>query len=140
MKTKTIIQKIEFKASPHEIYEALMDEKKHAKFTGAKAKISREVGGKFEIYDAGINGKNIELIPDQKIVQDWHCETEGWPEGHYSRLTISLKKSTNGAMLEIIQTGVPEESYDDISSGWAEYYWEPMKKMFEKMPAGKKSK
>ncbi|MGA2318205.1 MAG: hypothetical protein ABSG71_17760 [Thermodesulfobacteriota bacterium] len=47
MKTKTIRQSITFKASPHEVYDALMDSRKHAKFTGAKARISRKVGGKF---------------------------------------------------------------------------------------------
>ena len=39
--------------------------KKHAKFTDAKAKISRDVGGKFEAYDGTINGKNLELVPDK---------------------------------------------------------------------------
>ena len=35
--TKTIEQTVEFSASPHEVYEALMDSEKHSAFTGAKA-------------------------------------------------------------------------------------------------------
>ncbi len=45
--TRTIEQTVTFKASPHEVYESLMDSAKHSKFTGAKASISREVGGAF---------------------------------------------------------------------------------------------
>ena len=37
MDTKTVKQTVTFKASPHDVYEALMDSKKHAKFTGDKA-------------------------------------------------------------------------------------------------------
>ena len=42
--TKTIEQSVTFNASPHDVYEALMDSEKHSQFTGAKALISREVG------------------------------------------------------------------------------------------------
>lgn len=34
--TKTIEQSVTFNASPHDVYEALMDSEKHSQFTGAK--------------------------------------------------------------------------------------------------------
>ena len=43
MKTKTIRQSATFKASAHEVYEMLMDSRKHTDFTGEKAKISRDM-------------------------------------------------------------------------------------------------
>ena len=43
---KTIKQVVIFEAEPHEVYEDFMDSKKHAEFTGEKAKISREIKGK----------------------------------------------------------------------------------------------
>jgi uncharacterized protein YndB with AHSA1/START domain len=46
MKTKSIRQSVVFKAPPHEVYEALMDSKKHARFSGEEARISRKDGGK----------------------------------------------------------------------------------------------
>ena len=76
------------KASPHAVYEILMDEKQHAAFTGGKAKISRVIGGKFSIYNGDIEGVNIELVPDKKIVQTWRYSD--WPKGHYSRVTFLL--------------------------------------------------
>ena len=55
-----------------------------------------------------------------------------WPEGHYSVITIILKKNKDGTILDFEQTGVPKEAYEDIEQGWSSYYWEPMKKMLEK--------
>ena len=130
MKTKNIKQTVTFKASPHEIYEALMDSEKHSKLTESEAKISRTVGGKFSIYGGEIEGVNLYLVPDQKIVQSWRYSD--WPEGHYSKVTFSLKKVPGGTRLNFTQTGVPEEHYEDISQGWNDYYWEPMKEMLEK--------
>jgi activator of HSP90 ATPase len=130
METKTIRQTVIFKANPHDIYEALMDSKKHAKFTGGKASISREVGGKFSTYDGYAEGVNQELVPDKKIVQTWRAED--WPEGHYSRVSFSLNKAEGGTRLTFSQTGVPEEQYQDVSQGWQDYYWEPMKEMLGK--------
>lgn len=130
MKTKIIKQSATFKAPPHEVYEALMDSRKHARFTGGKASISREVGGKFTAYDGYIDGVNLELVPDQKIVQSWRASD--WPEKHYSTVTFALKELNSGTRLTFTQTGVPEEFYEEIKQGWHDYYWNPMKQLLEK--------
>ena len=127
MQTRNIRQSVLFKASPHEIYECLMDSKRHAEFTGSSVKLSRKVGGKFSIYDGDIEGVNLELIPDQKIVQSWRYSN--WLQGHYSRVTFSFKETARGTRLTFTQTGVPEEFADDISQGWRDYYWQPIKDM-----------
>ena len=130
MKTRTIRQSATFKTSPHEVYEALMDSRKHAKFTDSKASISRRIGGKFTAYDGYIEGVNLELVPDAKVVQSWRGSD--WPEGHYSQATFSLRQVQGGTSLTFTQTGVPEDQYEAISQGWRDYYWKPMKKMLEK--------
>ena len=129
MKTKDIHQTIIFKASPHEVYEALMYSKLHAKFTGAPAKISREVGGKFTAYGDYIDGENLELVPDKKVVQKWRGNE--WPQGHYSVITFSLTQIKEGTRLDFKQTSVPEEHVEHIRQGWIEHYWDKMKKTFE---------
>ena len=130
MNTKTIRQSVTFKATPHEVYEVIMDPKKHSELTGSKARINNKVGGKFSIYDGDIEGVNLELVPDQKIVQSWRYSD--WPEGHYSTVTFALKKVSQGTQLTFTQTAVPEERYEDVSQGWRDYYWAPMKEMLEK--------
>jgi hypothetical protein len=66
---KTIRQSVTFKASPHDVYEALMDSKKHGRFTGSRARISRKVGGAIMAYDDYVRGENVRLIPDRIIEQ-----------------------------------------------------------------------
>ena len=128
-KTKTIRQSVTFKASPREIYEALMDSRKHARFTGAKAKISRKVNGRFTAYDGYIEGVHLDLVPGKKIVQSWRGSD--WPEDHFSKATFSLQKIKTGARLTFTQSGVPVQHYRDIRQGWRDYYWKPMKEMLE---------
>ncbi len=128
--SKTIRQTATFKASAHDIYEALMDQKKHAKFTGGEAKINRKVGGEFSISDGEISGKNLELVPDKKIVQSWRYSD--WKAGEYSTATFSLEEKDGKTRLTFTQTDVPNEHYEDIKQGWKDYYWGPMKEMLEK--------
>ena len=131
MKTKTIDQTVTFTASPHDVYEALMDSEKHSQFTGAKAEISRDLGGAFTAYDGALTGTMLELVPDSKIVQSWRTSDEAWPSDHYSTATFSLEKIDGGTRLTFVQTGVPEQHFDDINEGWETYYWAKLKQFLE---------
>ncbi len=129
--TKTIEQTVTFNASPHDVYEALMDSEKHSQFTRAKASISREVGGAFTAYDGALSGTILELVPDTKIVQSWRGSDDGWVPGHYSTATFSLEAIDGGTRLTFVQTGVPQQSVEQINQGWQTYYWPKMKQMLE---------
>jgi activator of HSP90 ATPase len=122
MKMKTLHQTMTFTASAHDLYDALMDSKKHAAFTEAGATISRKVGGSFQTYDGYATGKNIELVPDKKIVQTWRASD--WPEGHYSTITFLFCEKDGETTLEFTQTEIPAEAYQDIKQGWQEWYWD----------------
>jgi activator of HSP90 ATPase len=126
----TIKQVVIFKASPHDVYEALMDSQKHSAFTGSKAEISREIGGTFTAYDEYIFGKNIELIPDKKIVQDWRASD--WSKDYYSRVTFSLIPVHEGTRLDFTHANIPEGREGEYKQGWIDNYWEPLKKYLEK--------
>jgi activator of HSP90 ATPase len=128
--SRIIKQTITFKATPHEVYEALMDSKKHAAFTGGKASISRKVGGKIMAYDNYITGKNVELVPSNKIVQDWRAVD--WPEGYFSRVTFKFTAIQEGTRLDFTHADVPEGTEEEFTQGWVDNYWEPMKRFLEK--------
>jgi activator of HSP90 ATPase len=125
-----IHQTIFFKAPPHEVYEALMDTAKHAEFSGGQASISPSVDGEIMAYDGYITGKNIELIPDQKIVQDWHASD--WPEGQFSQVTFEFTPIPGGTRLEFTHDKLPTGTEEEFTQGWIDNYWEPMKKLLEK--------
>jgi len=132
MNTKTINQEVMISTSPHEVYEVLMNSEKHAGLVNSNADISPEVGRSFKIYDGYIEGKNIELIKDKKIVQDWRGDEECWPKDHYSRITIILEEADEGTRLVFTQEEMPEECYDNFYDGWIDNYWKPLQNMFKK--------
>ena len=62
MQTKTLQQTITFKASPQEVYDMLMDSRKHQSLSGEPAKISKKVGGKFTAWGSHLSGMISPLI------------------------------------------------------------------------------
>ena len=122
---KTIKQIEYFSATPHEIFELFIDSKKHAGFTGAKANISRKKNGKIVAYNGWIQGKNLEIVKDKRIMQLWR--SADWEKGHFSKAEFKLEKKGKGCKLTFTQTGVPDEKYFHINQGWKRQYWEKMK-------------
>ena len=127
---KTIRQSVTIKASPRAVYDALMDSRRHAAFTGGQARIARRPGGAFTVYGGYICGFNLDLVPGKKIVQLWR--SKGWPEHHYSTVTYALARVKNGTRLRFTQEGVPDDDYEDKRQGWITHYWQPLKAMLEK--------
>jgi activator of HSP90 ATPase len=133
MKTKSIKQTATFTGTPEEVYQLIMDQKKHTAFTGAKAIMSTKVDGKFSVFDGYCHGHNIELIEGMKIVQAWHFAEDGWPEDHFSICTFLFEKAGNKTKLSFTQTGVPEHKTESLKKGWKQYYWEAMEAYLKKM-------
>ena len=129
METKTLQQKVRFKASPTEVYEMLMDSEKHRSLSGMPAKISKKVGGRFTAWGSHITGVNLALLPGRKIVQAWRA-TGWWPD-HYSIAIFDIKKIRGGSRLEFTQIGIPPHRYSGHYRGWIEAYWTPMKEILE---------
>jgi activator of HSP90 ATPase len=129
VETKTIQQTATFRASPTDVYEMLMDSKKHASLSGEPAKISRKVGGSFTAWGAHISGFNLALKPGRKIVQAWRA-LDWWPD-HYSIAIFDLKEIKAGTRLDFTQIGVPPHRYEGHCQGWMQTYWTPMKEIFE---------
>src|SRR5580693_5206395 len=67
----TIHLEIDFNATPARIYEALLDAKQFSAFTNAAAEIQPQPGGTFKLFAGQIEGRNVELIQNQRIVQAW---------------------------------------------------------------------
>jgi activator of HSP90 ATPase len=127
-KSITIHQEIDFKAAPQRLYEALLSSEQFAEFSGRSAEINREVGGAFSLFKGHIIGRNVELVPNQRIVQAWRVVT--WPEGTYSIVRFELKPQGSGTHLVFDHIGFPEGLHDHLAVGWEENYWSLLKKYF----------
>ena len=131
LKFGTIEQKVFVKATPQEVYDALLDAKKHAEFTGSPAMTNDVRGAKFEAWDGYISGKNLKLAKGKRIVQEW--KTTEWPAGYpFSRLELFLSSKKGGTELKMKHSKVPAEQVARYTRGWRSAYWKPLKEYFEK--------
>ena len=127
-KSITIHQEIEFNVSPKQLYEAQLDSKRSTEFSGRPAETNREVGGAFSRFKGHIDGRNLELVPNQRIVQAGRVVT--WPEGAYSIVRFELKPQGSRTHLVFDHIGFPEGLHDHLAAGWDENYWSLLKKYF----------
>jgi activator of HSP90 ATPase len=122
-----IQQDVTLKASPKRICDTLLDSKAFSEFTGgAPAEIDSKAGGAFSCFGGKITGRNVELTPNQRIVQAWRVGD--WPEGVYSIVQFDLKAQGSGAKLTLHHAGFPEARSEHLKEGWHKLYWEPLKK------------
>ncbi|HET7734205.1 MAG TPA: SRPBCC family protein [Paludibacter sp.] len=127
METKSIKQTITFNAPASKVYDLIMDQDKHAAFTGGSVVMSKEINGTFNVFDGYCHGYNIELIEGEKIVQAWHFQEDGWPDDHYSICTFMFKPVGDKTKLIFIQKEIPTHKVEDLKGGWKQFYWNPMK-------------
>ena len=126
--TPTISQRVRFSASPGTLFEMYMDSKKHAAATRAPAKLSRKVGGAWHAHGGAIGGKNLLVVPGQRIVQAWRAAH--WKKGELSILVMTFEKAPGGAVVEIVHIGVPKHDQKGVRKGWPSYYWKRWKRYF----------
>ena len=122
----TIRQEIDFKPGPDRLYEALLDAKRFSVFTGDSAEIQRQPGGSFTLFGGRIEGRNIELASNQRIVQAWR--EASWSPGIYSLVKFELVARSFGTRVVFDQTGIAEHDWEHLNEGWPIRYWEPLHK------------
>ena len=125
-------------ASAAEIYQAWLDSQAHSEMTGGEARQSDQVGAAVSAWDDYITGRNLELVPGERIVQSWRT-TQFTDEHEDSVIVITLDEVEDGTLLTLVHRNVPEEQTGYERGGWQEHYFEPMKKYFAKR-AGKTAK
>jgi len=134
LKFRVIRQKVVVDALPLQVYQAFVDPRKHAEFTGSPATCTPRVGGRFTAWDGYISGKNLVLVKGRRIVQEW--KTTEWPPD-YPPSILELKFGTKGkkTLLSMVHSKVPAEQAESYREGWVSSYWEPLKEYF----AGRKT-
>ena len=128
-----------FKASRKRVYEALTDASQFSKIVqlsaamksgmapGAKpAEISREAGGAFSLFGGYVTGRQIELVPNERIVQAWRAGS--WDPGIYSIAKFELVEQGSGTKIVFDHTGFPKGDAETLATGWKAHYWESLAK------------
>jgi len=129
--SEPIHQEVDIAASPQGVYEALTDPKQFSAFTGAPAEIDRQAGGAFSCFGGIITGRNIELVPNKRIVQAWRVKI--WPDGLYSIVSFELQPDGPRTRVVLTHDGFPPDmrahlNGEGTDGGWHRQYWEPLRK------------
>ncbi len=119
-------QDVQFTVGTKQVYDVLLSSKDFAAFSGRNATIDPHVGGAFLLFDGHISGVNVELVPNERIVQAWRAAD--WPAGVYSIARFQLNAQGAGTQLVFDHTGFPPGQKDHLAAGWEENYWSLMKK------------
>jgi activator of HSP90 ATPase len=126
-----IHQEVLIRVSRDRIYRALTDAKQFHEVTElsyheASTDISPEVGGAFSIFGGLIGGRQIEMVPNELLVQAWREKT--WTAGVYSIVRFQLQDAGSGTKIIFDHTGFPRGAGEHLASGWSSHYWEPLRK------------
>jgi uncharacterized protein YndB with AHSA1/START domain len=138
---EAIHQEPVFKASRKRVYEALTDANQFAKVVELsaamkgggmklgtkKAEIGREAGGAISLFGGYITGRQIELVPNERIVQVWR--TGSWDPGSYSIAKFVLVEQPGETKIKFDHTGFPKGQAEHLAEGWRTNYWEPLAKV-----------
>ena len=124
-----ISQVIDFAAQPEQVFDELLDAELFAGFSCAPATVGRHTGDGFSLFGDQIQGRNLEIVPAELIVQAWRVA--GWDRGLYSIVRFELAPATSGTTLRFNQVGFPEDAHDELDAGWHQMYWEPMRRHLE---------
>ncbi|MHA2424050.1 MAG: SRPBCC domain-containing protein [Candidatus Thorarchaeota archaeon] len=115
--------------TPAEIYKTWMSTKGHSAMTGADAKVSPKIGGKFTAWDEYIEGTTEELEKNQRILQKWR--TTDFPDDSPDSLVeIILESVEKGTKITLIHTDIPKGQKESYKTGWKDFYFTPMKEFF----------
>ncbi len=120
---KTIRQTHQIKAPVEKVWKVLVDCKEIEGWGGGPCEMDDKVGTKFKLWGGDVHGKNIEVVPEKKLVQEWY---EGdWPEP--SIVDFRLTSKDDGTQVQLLHERVPDSEYESIDKGWNKYYLGPLK-------------
>lgn len=124
---KNIKKHYHIKASAEDIFTALTNPLTIEIWSGSPAVMQPEAGTEFSLWDGDITGLNLEIVPGNKIVQEWYFEGET----EKSIVTITLLQQGHETEVELLHINIPDDAFSNIVDGWDRYYFKPLKQLVE---------
>jgi uncharacterized protein YndB with AHSA1/START domain len=129
----SIHQEVSFPVSPERVFELLTDEAQFAATTGMPASMGRGEGASFSLFAGHIEGRHIELVPGQRIVQAWRGVD--WEPGAYSVVRFTLVPEGTGTKLVLDHDAYPQGAsplypswHEHLATNWPVFYFGPIAK------------
>ena len=120
----SIRQQTMINASPEQVYDVLADASALSALSGKAGLPGRTAGEEFSAFDGNVTGRQIELVPGERLVQAWRFPV--WEPGTYSVVCFTLTAEEGGTRLVIDQHGVPDDWHDHVNTNWPTFYLKPL--------------
>ena len=130
-----IHQEAVIKASPGQIYEFLTNGEIFGAATEMAAQLSDREGDSFSLFGGRIAGRQIELVPGERVVQAWRfgdAHPDTWEPGVYSIVRFTLQPEGDATRFVVDHDAIPPEWEDHIQSGYPMFYERPMTSYYMK--------
>ena len=124
---KNIRKTVHIKAPREEIFTAITNPLTIELWSGYQAVIEPVPNTPFSMFDGDITGIMLAIEPPSMIEQQWDFGEQALP----SVARIELTEEGNKTRIELNHSNVPEEAYDNINTGWKEYYLGALKSYLE---------
>jgi activator of HSP90 ATPase len=132
MNTRDLLYTLSFATDATDLYNCFTDPRLHSSFTGEQAIVEASEASSFSLLDGYATGIIMTLERSRKIVLKWKAAEHGWPEDHYSEVTILFKNNENGCALDLFHNRIPASCADNVDQKWNTFYWEPLKIFLER--------
>jgi uncharacterized protein YndB with AHSA1/START domain len=117
----------EIMADPDEVFAALTNPFQIEIWSGYPAEMKAEEGFLFSLWEGDICGVNLTVKPPHLLVQEWFFGETDAP----SLVTLRLRRAGDRTRVNLTHENIPDEVYDEITTGWQEYYLGAIKNMLE---------
>lgn len=119
--------KISIRESAEIIFSAMTNPVTLELWTGFPADMNTAEGSEFAMWGGDITGKILKVEHGKTLVQQWYFDQPEEP----SIVTILLSEENSKTLVDLTHTNIPDEAYENISIGWRDYYFKPLKKFLE---------
>lgn len=130
----SIQQQATVPATPAQVYAILADAEALSALSGMSGQAARSAGEEFSAFDGHVTGRQIDLVPDQRVVQAWRFPV--WEPGRYTIVRFTLATEDGGTRLVIDQPegadalGCHQTWHDHLDANWPTFYLTPLTKHF----------
>lgn len=125
MNNPVIHQEHTFEATPERIYAVLTEADTFSALSGgAPASIDPSAGGAFSCFGGMIEGRNVECVPGERLVQAWRAKN--WDPGVYSIVRFELRSEGARTRVLLDHSAFPKGQGEHLAQGWTANYWGPL--------------
>ena len=124
---KDLRKTIHIKVPREKVYNAITNPLTIELWSGYEARMEDKPGSEFSLFDGDITGEIQTLDPPSLLEQVWDFEDQE----EASVVRLELFEESGKTRVELSHNNIPDEAYENIETGWKEYYLGALKSYLE---------